>query len=77
MDEVVEADVKTWGNSLGVIIPAAIAKAHGLRAGMHIKMRLEVELPRNDPDRLPVWSLGGNYDIDKILEEDLGRDEEG
>jgi hypothetical protein len=36
----VETEVKKWGNSLGVIIPAEAARAEGLRAGSRVLVRV-------------------------------------
>ena len=34
-------DIKHWGNSLGVRLPAAVARAAGLRADQRVRMAVE------------------------------------
>ena len=50
-----ELDIKAWGNSLGVRIPAAVARAAKLRADQRVKVSVEdgrvVITPMHD--RLP------------------------
>lgn len=66
-----ESDLRAWGNSLGLVIPAVVAKAHGLKPGQHVRLRLEFEAPRNDATRLPKWQVG-NYDVRKVVDEEFG-----
>lgn len=73
VDVEVEADLRPWGNSLGVVIPAKVAKANHLKAGQHLRLRIEFDAEPNEPERLPTWNFGGRYDIDKILDEEAGR----
>lgn len=69
-----ESDLRKWGNSLGLVIPASVTKQYGLKAGQHVRLRLEVDLPPNDPDRLPTWKWQWPYDIDELVDEDIAED---
>lgn len=73
MEVDLESDLRTWGNSLGLVIPSKLARLHGLKAGQHVRLRIEFEPAANDPEALPTWDWGGDYDIDKILDEELDR----
>lgn len=68
-----EADtqVRPWGNSMGIIIPAEVVRRLNLKTGETIHVKFEYTPARNDPDKLPSWDLATDYDIDEILEEDF------
>lgn len=51
MDEMT-ARVKKWGSSLGLVIPAPLARRNGLSAGDSVRVRLE-------PLRIRVQDLTG------------------
>lgn len=69
-----ESDLRNWGNSIGLVIPAAVAKKYGLKAGQHVRLQLEVDLPRNDPGRLPTWDLQvpvDSHELDDFVADDI------
>lgn len=65
-----DAALRSWGNSYGIIIPAATARRLHLRPGTQVHVTLSYEPGRNEPDDLPKWDWGGKYDIDAILDEE-------
>lgn len=72
MEAELDARLKAWGNSYGIIVPKAIAERLGLQPGMDVHVTLEFEPARNDSSRLPVWSFGGRS-TREIIDEELGR----
>lgn len=72
MDAELDARLKVWGNSYGLIVPKAVAERLGLQPGMDVRVRLTFEPARNDASRLRTWSFGGRSTRD-ILDEELGR----
>ena len=45
----IDAEVKKWGNSLGIRVPAALAHDEGIRPGDTVRVRIE-KLKRPHPD---------------------------
>lgn len=37
----IDAEVKKWGNTLGIRVPAAVAHAEGIRPGDRVHVRIE------------------------------------
>lgn len=75
MEAELDAHLRAWGNSYGIAVPAELARRLGLKPGMPVHVKLEVERPHNDSSRLPKWNFGGDYDIDAILEEEWAREQ--
>ncbi len=71
MEAEIDAELKTWGNSYGILVPVDVARRLGLEPGTRVHVTLEYEKGSNDPDALPSWDFGGDYDIDKIIAEEL------
>lgn len=63
--------LRAWGNSYGIIIPAELARRLNLRPGEPVHVKLSHEPARNDASRLPKWKFPP-YDVDAILDKDLG-----
>ena len=58
-------DIKLWGNSLGVRIPAAVAKAASLQANQRVKLSVEggrVVITPQAPKRLSLQERLAHYD---------------
>lgn len=74
MPLMVRRKLTRWGNSLGF----RVTKAEAERLGVHEGEELEVELfgpvTEAELDRLAMFRLGGDYDLDAILEEEMGGD---
>jgi len=57
------ATVKKWGNSLGLVVPAEVAKAHGLKPGdmLEVEFRRRVRSPEELSGtmkfRKDLWSV--------------------
>lgn len=68
-----DAAVKKWGNSIGVVIPAVLARRLDVKPGETVQVRLEYVPDRNRVDRLPKWDFVAEYDIDEIMEEESRR----
>ena len=66
-----DTNLRTWGNSYGIVIPVAVARQLNLKPGGKVHVRLSHDLPRNDADRLPKWSFPHDFNIDEIVEEEL------
>lgn len=43
----IDAEVKRWGNSLGIRVPAALAQAQGIRPGDRVHVSIEKFRPPN------------------------------
>lgn len=68
-----EVEVRKWGNSLGIVIPAEIAKAEGLKPHDRALIRI---MKIRYPDPRSFGSLKGwKIDAQKVKEE-LRRDHE-
>ena len=65
-----DAQLKTWGNSLGVVVPANVIRQLHAEAGASLHLVIRHEPGRNDPHALPKFNWGGKYDIDQILDEE-------
>jgi hypothetical protein len=74
MEEELDARLKAWGNSYGIVIPVDVARRMHLKPGETVHVRISYEPARNNAGLLPKWDLGGNYDIDAILDEELGKE---
>lgn len=70
MEAEIDAELRTWGNSIGIIIPADVVRRLKAEAGAPVHVKIRYEPARNDSAALPKWKFGGQYDIDKILEEE-------
>ena len=68
----IDASVRPWGNSLGIIIPAEIARQLHLRPGESVQVNLRHTPARNSADALPKWNFVTDVDIDAILDEEFG-----
>ena len=53
----IEAEVKKWGNSLGIRVPAALAHAQGIEPGDVVRVRIE-KWTRPDPS---AFGAGRKY----------------
>ena len=62
--------VTEWGNGYGIRITKTEARKLGIQPGDVVDVEVRGEPQPNDVDRLPVFRLGGAYDIDAILEEE-------
>ncbi len=60
-----------WGNGFGIRITVAEATRLGLQAGQDVDLEVHAATARNDLSTLPTWNLGGDYDIDEVLDDDL------
>lgn len=59
-----------WGNGYGIRITVKEAKQLGLQAGQDIDADLQPSPAQNDLSELPVFHLGGDYEIDDVLADD-------
>lgn len=59
-----------WGNGYGIRITKSEARKLGLRPGDTVDIEVQGEAGPNDVASLPVFHLGGTYEIDAILEDD-------
>lgn len=66
-----DASVRPWGNSLGIIIPAEIARRLHLRPGESVQVKLRHTPDRNSADALPKWDFVTDVDIDAILDDEF------
>lgn len=73
MEAELDAHLRAWGNSYGIAVPAELARRLGLKPGMPVHVKLEVEKPRNDASRLPKFALG-SFDVRQAYEEGLAEE---
>jgi bifunctional DNA-binding transcriptional regulator/antitoxin component of YhaV-PrlF toxin-antitoxin module len=76
-EAVIDAKVRKWGNSIGVIIPKKIAEDLNIKPGETVHIKIEHEPGRNNADNLPSWDFVvdiSDSDIDKIVEEELEKE---
>ena len=66
-----DTNLRTWGNSYGIVIPVAVARQLNLKPGAKVHVRLSHDLPRNDASRLTTYDFPVDFDIDEILEKEL------
>ncbi|MHB8634603.1 MAG: AbrB/MazE/SpoVT family DNA-binding domain-containing protein [Thermoplasmatota archaeon] len=57
MEETLDTQLKTWGNSFGIVVPKALTEKLGLRPGMPIHVTISFEPARNDASKLHVWNF--------------------
>ncbi len=60
-----------WGNGYGVRITKTEATRLGLRPGSELDMEIRPITAKEEVDALPTYRLGGKYDIDATIEEEL------
>lgn len=60
-----------WGNGYGIRITVAEARRLGLQAGQDVEADVHAAPKGNDLSTLPSWDLGGRYDLDEVVDEDL------
>lgn len=61
-------DIKHWGNSLGVRLPAAVARAAKLKADQRVRMTVEygkVIIEPIDKSRMTLAERLAAYDVDR------------
>lgn len=58
----IDAEVKKWGNSLGIRVPAALAHAQGIAPGDTVRIRIE-KLTKPSPGAFGAGrGFAGKYD---------------
>lgn len=60
-----------WGNGYGVRITKKEAMRLGLKPGSELDLEIRPITVKEEVDALPAYRLGGQYDIDATLEEEL------
>lgn len=66
-----DAAVRPWGNSMGIVIPADVARRLNLRPGESVHVRLQYTPGRNNADSFPKWDFVTDVDIDAVLEDEF------
>lgn len=74
MDIHVRRALTKWGNGWGLRLTKKEVERLGAKPGEPVEADFKAQPPRNWVDQLPSWSLGGDYDIDALYEEDLMED---
>ena len=69
METSLDTQLKTWGNSYGIVVPKSLADRLGLEPGMPIHVTIEHEAARNDASKLPTWAFP-HRPTKEILDED-------
>jgi antitoxin component of MazEF toxin-antitoxin module len=64
------ARAKKWGNSLGLIVPAEVVRAHNIRDGDYLELEVRRRVPRPD-------ELSGSWKFRRSLTDLIREMEEG
>ena len=66
----IDTQLKTWGNSYGVVIPKRLADTLGLLPGMDIHVTIEHEADKNNAAQLQTWDFPYRPTREVLDEED-------
>lgn len=60
-----------WGNGFGIRITKKEALAMGIKAGTELDVDVEPQPASMELEGLRTYRLGGDYNLDEIVEEEL------